>query len=161
MKKYFLVSRKLTTFADKMTEQEILRQKAPHYLLCFIAECPLHETSLHWLCGQESSGDDLVVTSVNPRNPLTGTAGCPHYREKLKVRYAKGMVHFFDQMPRRTDVSIKSRLIGLYSRKTFYEYRNGVRLIPPQMQDRIARICREEGWPNPPQYDSWQDEFLW
>jgi len=48
------------------------------------------------------------------------------------------------------EISIKSRLIGRYARRQYYEYRNGVRLITPQMQQDIARICQEAGWTQPP-----------
>lgn len=144
-----------------MNEQEIFRQKAPHYLLCFIDSCPLHATCLHWLCGQEGPADEHTVSSVNPRHPDYGTDHCPCYREHQVVRHAKGMVHFFDDMPRRMETAVKRRLIGLYSRKVFYEYRNGIRLISPAMQQQIARICQEEGWTEEPRYDGWQDDYLW
>lgn len=144
-----------------MNEQEILRQKAPHYLLCFIDRCPLHATCLHWLCGQEASTTEGVVTSVNPCHPDNATDHCPYYREKKAVRCAKGMVNFYQEMPREKEETIKGSLISIYNRKTYYEYRNGVRLIPPAMQRQIARICRESGWTQEPQYDDWQDDFLW
>jgi len=70
-------------------------------------------------------------------------------------------MHFFDEMPRRMEVSIKQELIGIYTRKGFYEYRRGDRLITPEMQRRIAAVCRSYGWTAAPVYDQWVDEYLW
>ena len=77
------------------------------------------------------------------------------------MRHAKDMMHFFDEMPRRMEVRIKQELIDIYTRKRFYEYRRGDRLITPEMLRRIATVCRANGWTAEPVYDQWVDDYLW
>lgn len=144
-----------------MTEQEILREKAPHYLLCFVNVCPRRDTCLRWLAGRELQSNDYNIRCVNPMHPEVKANQCSLYREKLQVHYAKGMIHFYDEMTRRQEVCIKHRLIANYGRRQYYEYRNGVRLISPEMQQLISRICQENGYTKEPHYDGWQDDFAW
>ena len=146
---------------DMISQEEIFRQKAPHYLLCFIEHCPLHEHCLRWLVGQQADHTVVKVGCVNPLLAQVGTDKCPQYRENVSAPHAKGMVHFYDGMPRQLEISIKSRLIGRYARRQYYEYRNGVRLITPQMQQDIARICQEAGWTQPLRFDDYQDDYVW
>ena len=86
---------------------------------------------------------------------------CEMYRENKSENYARGMMHFFDMMTGKQERAIRRRLICTYSRKTFYEYRNGVRLINPTIQRNIARICQEEGYTDAPHYDGWEEDFAW
>jgi hypothetical protein len=144
-----------------MSQEEIFRQKAPHYLLCYIEHCPLREHCLRWLVGRQANADNISVTSVNPLLAQAGTDQCPQYRENVTAPHAKGMIHFYDGMPRHMEIRIKNRLISRYARRQYYEYRNGVRLITPQMQQDIARICQAEGWTQPLRYDDYQDDYVW
>lgn len=144
-----------------MTTEEKLREKSAHYLPCFVDNCPRHQTCLHWLTGQHTEWTGVNITCVNPMNPDVKAGRCELYRENKKVSYARGMMHFYEEMTGRQEKNIRYRLINLYSRKIYYEYRNGVRLIDPQMQQQIARICREEGYIPEPRYDAWEEDFLW
>ena len=152
-------------FANKnsktMTQEEILREKSEHYLLCYVNECSRHETCLRWLVGQQSKKEAIVTESVNPMNPEVREGKCPMYRENTTASYAIGMMHFFDQMTGQTERSIKNALIHLFSRKRFYEYRNGTRPIPPEVQKTISKVCLANGWTNEPQYDSWAEDYNW
>lgn len=162
---YLEISQEFCIFASSnhttMTKEEIFRKKAPHYLVCFIDQCPLHENCLRWLVGCEAPTDTLMLPSVNPRHPETGTEQCPHYRQEQYVNMARGMMNFYDNMPGRTERAIKHRLISMFSRKTYYDYRKGVRLIPPDIQAQIEQVCQEEGWTGELNYDGWEKEILW
>lgn len=144
-----------------MTTEEILRKKSKHYLHCFNIDCARHNSCLCWLVAQHTEKTDINILSVNPMNPDVKAGNCMMYRENVKVNYARGMVHFYDQMTSKQERAIKKRLIATYSRKPYYEYRNGIRPIGPEMQKNIARICREEGYTAELQYDSWEEDFLW
>lgn len=144
-----------------MTEKEIFSHKAPNYLLCFINECPRRATCLRWLVGQELQSNDYNILSVNPMHPEVKANKCALYREKKHVRYAKGMMHFYDEMTRRQEVGIKHRLIIHYGRRQYYEYRRGERLISPEMQEFIGQVCKEHGYTKEPHYDGWQDDYAW
>ena len=97
-----------------MTEKEIFSHKAPNYLLCFINECPRRASCLRWLVGQELQSNEYNILSVNPMHPEVKANKCALYREKKHVRYAKGMMHFYDEMTRSQEVGIKHRLIVHY-----------------------------------------------
>lgn len=144
-----------------MTEKEIFSHKAPNYLLCFINECPRRATCLRWLVGQELQSNDYNILSVNPMHPEVKANKCALYREKKHVRYAKGMMHFYDEMTRSQEVGIKHRLIVHYGRRQYYEYRRGERLISPEMQEFIGQVCKEHGYTKELRYDGWQDDYAW
>ena len=144
-----------------MTEKEIFSHKAPNYLLCFINECPRRATCLRWLVGQELQSNEYNILSVNPMHPEVKANKCALYREKKHVRYAKGMMHFYDEMTRSQEVGIKHRLIVHYGRRQYYEYRRGERLISPEMQAFIGQVCKEHGYTKEPHYDGWQDDYAW
>ena len=145
-----------------MEKEERLRQQAPHYLLCFINECPNHKTCLHWLTGQYPADTEATTVScVNPHNSKMKAGNCCYYRENKTVTYAVGMMHLLDDIPQVKACIIKSRLIELFSRTRFYQYRNGTRLIPPQDMQEIATICKEEGWTGEIRYDGFEEDYLW
>ena len=144
-----------------MTEKEIFSHKAPNYLLCFINECPRRATCRRWLVGQELQSNDYNILSVNPMHPEVKANKCALYREKKHVRYAKGMMHFYDEMTRSQEIGIKHRLIVHYGRRQYYEYRRGERLISPEMQAFIGQVCKEHGYTKEPHYDGWQDDYAW
>jgi len=144
-----------------MTEKEIFSHKAPNYLLCFINECPRRATCLRWLVGQELQSNEYNILSVNPMHPEVKANKCALYREKKHVRYAKGMMHFYDEMTRSQEIGIKHRLIVHYGRRQYYEYRRGERLISPEMQAFIGQVCKEHGYTKELRYDGWQDDYAW
>ena len=144
-----------------MTEKEVFSHKAPNYLLCFINECPRRASCLRWLVGQELQSNEYNILSVNPMHPEVKANKCALYREKKHVRYAKGMMHFYDEMTRSQEVGIKHRLIVHYGRRQYYEYRRGERLISPEMQAFIGQVCKEHGYTKEPHYDGWQDDYAW
>ena len=144
-----------------MNQEERLRKHSAKYLPCFVDTCPRHENCLHWLTGKYTTDTSINILCVNPVNPNIKANKCELYREAVTGIYARGMMHFFEMMPRQIECNIKGRLIGIYSRKRFYEYRNGVRLISPEQQQQIARICQQEGWTGEMHYDGWEEDFLW
>ncbi len=144
-----------------MNKEESLRAQAAYNIPCFIHECPLHETCLHWLTGQYYGGDTHIVTCVNPNYPTVNSHQCTMYQKDEIVKYAVGMMHIFDTIPYPIARITKKRLINLFSRKRFYEYRNGVRPIPPYEQQQIARVFQEEGWQGEILYDGWKEDYLW
>lgn len=144
-----------------MTEKEVFSHKAPNYLLCFINECPRRATCLRWLVGQELQSNEYNILSVNPMHPEVKANKCALYREKKHVRYAKGMMHFYDEMTRSQEIGIKHRLIVHYGRRQYYEYRRGERLISPEMQAFIGQVCKEHGYTKELRYDGWQDDYAW
>lgn len=160
------VSQKCCIFASKttfiiMNKEESLRAHATQNLPCFIHACPLHASCLHWMTGQYYDNPSHIVTSINPSYPSACTEQCGMYQKDDVVRYAIGTMHLFDAVPYPIARSVKKRLIALFTRKRFYEYRNSTRPIPPHAQEQIARVFHEEGWDGEIRYDDWKEDFLW
>lgn len=86
---------------------------------------------------------------------------CPMFLKDQKVKMGKGMIHLFEDMPRKMGDTVKALLIKEYKRTYFYEYRNGTRLITPSMQEYIANVCKENGWDKPVTYDEYVEDYEW
>ncbi|MBR1558084.1 MAG: hypothetical protein IJ647_10085 [Prevotella sp.] len=87
------------------------------------------------------------ITNVNLRSEGVGTLECPHFRNREKVRMAKGMLHIFNgDMPAKVEPFVRERLIGRHCKTYYYEYRKGSRLIPPDLQEEVRNLFREAGW---------------
>ena len=83
------------------------------------------------------------------------------YRDDQPQHVACGMVRFYDQMPRRTEVAIKSELISRYTRVGYYDMRKGKRSITPDVMKTIEQVCRDHGWQGDIVFDSYGEEPLW
>ena len=143
------------------TQEEAFREKAGHYLKCFIESCPLKEQCLHWLVGQYADTLPFVQTSMNPRNPQIGGEGCVKYRPNVRAIKKKGMTHFYLDMPGRIEKAIRQELIWTFGRSQYFEMRSGKRLISPEDQEIIAHVCRANGWDGPFVYDGDEEDWLW
>ena len=93
-----------------MKEKDIFKEKAKEgYTFCFADKCPLKERCLHYLVGQQMSDDRSTYSCVNPRFQDVGTANCSLFRKAEKVKFAKGMMHIFnDDMPKRVEPCVRT-----------------------------------------------------
>ena len=144
-----------------MEKNELLKQKAEKGQLCLNWMCEQREHCLRWQPQEYAPKDRLLLTSVNPRHRDVAKGRCPLYLADEKVMLAKGMVQFYDEMPRKVEERIKGLLIATYGRTIYYEYRNGKRLIPPKMQAYIREVCQHCGWTKEPQYDGFVEDYAW
>ncbi len=75
---------------------------------------------------------------------------------------AKGMIHIFsDNMPKRLETSLRNQLISRFGRTYYYEYRNGTRLIAPDMQEEIRQMFRQAGWNEDVSFDEYVKDYDW
>ncbi len=146
-----------------MKEQEIFKEKAENgYTVCFAVQCPLKDHCLHYLVGQQMPGTRSSYHCVNPNYQGVATTQCPLFRDSAKVRFAKGMLHIFnDNMPSRVKPFVRRRLSASHCRTYYFEYRNGTRLIPPAVQEEIRSLFREAGWKEEVCFDSYIEDYDW
>jgi hypothetical protein len=71
------------------------------------------------------------------------------------------MMHIFDNIPHAKAVPIKRQLIGQMGRTFFYRLRKGTQPIPPYIEQDIAAAFRQHGCQEPPQYDRYEEGYLW
>ena len=103
-----------------------------------------------------------TYSCVNTRFQDVGTANCSLFRKAEKVKYAKGMMHIFnDDMPKRVEPYVRQSLISKHCHTYYYEYRNGTRLIPPAVQEEIRQYFREAGWNGNVIFDGFIEDYEW
>ena len=151
----------MTNSSTVMIEESILKKKAQRYLLCFLDRCPLHEHCLHWQAGHYAPASKRVINSINPTHRENCTEHCIYYRDDTVKRVARGMVGFFREMPHYKELAIKGDIIDYFSRTRFYRMRKGTLPITPADQEAIAAICQYHGWTAEPQYDAYEEEYVW
>lgn len=146
-----------------MTEQEIYKEKALNgYTVCFAEQCPLKGHCLHYLVGQQLPDTRSTYHCVNPRYQNVGTDHCPLFRHSEKVKFAKGMMHIFNNdMPRKIEPFVRTNLIASHCKTYYYEFRNGTRLIHPAIQEEIRALFRQAGWNHEVHFDSYVEDYDW
>lgn len=104
------------------------------------------------------------LTIINPANTASryATPQCAHFRPATPVRYVKGMQHLFDNVPLAQAGGLR-RDVGhcFTSRRMYYRYRTGEYLLPPRMQEDIARIFRRHGIADGPCFDNYVESYDW
>ena len=93
----------------------------------------------------------------------------PQQEQQLRRQALHYLPCFIDSCPQHetylhwlTGQYASAKTISIkYTRKSFYEYRNGTRLITPDVQKQIADLCRTYGWTGALNYDAWEKDFLW
>ena len=144
-----------------MIDENILKEKAAKYLLCFKDNCPHHVHCLHWQVAQHVSEELPIVTCINPRFSQVATNECPYYRDDTPQRVAKGMIHFYEAIPRKLETAIKADLIARFTRVGYYKMRNGLRPITPDIEQIISDVCRSHGWKEELKFDERGEEVIW
>jgi len=142
-------------------EDDMMREKASGYLVCFIDGCLLHETCMRWVVGCYANQDQVSHVSVNPRNPRMGGEDCPMFREKVRVKVKRGLTRFYHEMPGYMEQAIRRQLIAHFGRKHYFLMRRGDKFIYPADQQAIERICRQQGWTGPLVYDGEDEDWQW
>ena len=143
--------------------KELLIKKAQEgYTVCYVDECSLRNQCLRWQVGPHVPNTHSTYRCVNPHFEGVATTECPMYRTDQKVRFAKGMLHIFtDDMPKRVEPAVRYGIIGLTNRTYYFEYRNGSRLIPPALQEKIRKLFRDNGWTDEVKFDGYVEDYDW
>ena len=140
-------------------EQSLLRERSRHYLLCYNATCSRKDDSLHWLVGQWAFDETLYATVVNPYRKDVVAGICTDFCSNAKVKMARGMLNFYENIPEGKAKAIRSDLIATFNKTLYFKWRNGEKPITPEQQAQIASICRANGWTEPPVYDAYYEEY--
>lgn len=143
------------------TREEIFAAKADSYPVCYSTACPLREHCLHSILAGYVPTDRLFVNSVNLNSPEVQRSDCPLFRRDEPVRMSVGLSPIYYNMPGRIEKAVKRHLIGVYSRKRYYEYHNGTRPLPPEVEAYVRRALHHYGWTEPPTFAGYVEEYLW
>lgn len=143
------------------TREELFREKASTYTVCFSTACPLREHCLRAILTGYLPADNLVTMSINLNHPQTQTDHCPMFRSDTPVRMPYGLQNLYYNMPGRMERSIKSHLISTYNRKRYYQFHNGTRPITPDVERYIRKVLKDNGWTEEPQFSGYVEDLLW
>lgn len=149
----------------------ILQQDIPSgYAHCFAGKdsCPKTSSCLRAIAAKlvtesrETQSQTLNMVNDLYLKQLTDLASCPLYRSCEPLRYAKGMIRLFDELPVKDAASVRQRVIGCFScERYFYHSRKGDRLITPDEQRRIAQVFRATGLGLTPKFDGYEYAVNW
>lgn len=156
-----MTNKKNNQITQELQRAEPFRQKASHYLVCFIENCLLRDDCLRYQVGQHANSEPLALTAVNPLHEGVAAADCPLYRPEHRVVVKFGLKHLYDDMPHRIEKTVRSRLIQLIGFRYYYEMRKGDRPITPDYQQIIADVRRQHGWQGPIVYDGEAEDWDW
>ena len=146
---------------SKPTREEIFREKAKSYIVCYSQNCPIRENCLRNILKDYVPDSLIAVTCINLGNPQTQRSDCPKYRHDEPVRMPVGLSRMYYDMPGRLERAIKNHLINVFSRKRYYEYHGGKRPITPQEEQLIRQTLKDFGWEQEPIFDDYIEEYLW
>ena len=89
-----------------MSREELFREKAGSYTVCYSQECPLREHCLRNILKDYVPERQFVVNSVNLTNPQMQRKGCPHYRNDQLRRMPVGLTRTYAYVGRNSVSSI-------------------------------------------------------
>lgn len=143
-------------------EEELNFSQVPfNYPLCLNRQCPKASTCLRQLAEQSLPGDVEQLMIVNPKRIAAAESNCPYYRSSERVRYAKGFIGILDNLTHSQMRIVVSRLIGHFSRRTYYRIRKGERPLSPLEQKEILNILKNCGVIVSKDFDSYFEEYDW
>lgn len=145
----------------KQMDEQLLREKAKQYLVCYYEPCTCKEHCLRWLAGPYVPETNRVQTCVNVMNKDVRAGHCPFYRPDTPMLMRRGLRHLYDNMPRKVGTAIRMELETRYGHTTYYKYRNGKLPVTTEMQQHIANVCCKHGWTEAPVYDAMTEEYDW
>lgn len=138
------------------------------YTLCLASEseCPLAATCLRSLVyrqEQQSLSENRKLTVVNPLADGLGyaTEQCAAYNSNVKSRFAKGMSRMFNNVPHSEYSAVLDAVKGCFTNRTFFfQSKNGQRLIPVEVQEKIREVFLQHSL-DEPLYDGYVEQFVW
>ena len=129
------------------------------WTLCFLSECPLKENCQRWLAYSYAPDDVRVRSCVMPQALRSGR--CHYYVEPQPVRMASGFRNIFRSVRREDYPSMLGALFNyLGSRRTFYRYRSGEKLLSPEQQSWMKNLFKKYGYKDDAvQFDKFIDTY--
>ena len=86
---------------------------------------------------------------------------CPHYRSAEKVMYARGFVRMMSAMTVKQAHAVKDSIVATFGMNMYYRMRRGGRLITPTEQEEIYRLLENKGVDTRPEFDGYEEGYLW
>lgn len=127
------------------------------YVPCFLEQCPLRDTCLHWLYAQVTPTTETVTWSVTPHALLKQNlrnGRCQHYASAEPVTVCADFTHLYDKVRHKDYRALRREVVNYLDGR--YDYRRyGLAqrpyLVTPDKARDIAAIFARYGY-EAPQY---------
>ncbi|MCH4099760.1 MAG: DUF6078 family protein [Prevotella sp.] len=86
--------------------------------------------------------DDAIDGIVNPYRKDVVAGTCTDFCSNAKVKMARGMLNFYENIPEGKAKAIRKALIQHFTKTKYFKFRNGTYPITPQDRHEIAAKCR-------------------
>lgn len=129
-----------------------------YYTLCLEEQC------LHKADCLRSKVAALVPKEV-PRllivNPMyiIDKEKCPFFQADTTTRFAIGISHLYDKLPRSVYPSIKKKIYNYFGHNGYYRIYHKSTLISPKDQAFIRQVFIKEGIEDEPLFDEYVDRY--
>lgn len=98
-----------------------------------------------------------LLSTPYRKDVVAGT--CTDFCSNVKVKMARGMLNFYENIPEGKAKAIRKALIQNFTKTKYFKFRNGTNPITPADRAEIAAICRSCGWNEPPVFDNYYEEY--
>lgn len=139
------------------------------YACCTVQEgqCPLWEHCLRSKVYREQFNEIMLapaITTVNFQSPKVHalTEQCTYFRSDRPQRFARGMKHIFDAVPKAKYSAVQQAVEFCFGcRRTYFYCKKGEQLITPKEQTAIAAVFLRHGFIEPPRFDAYEECYSW
>ncbi|KXB85286.1 hypothetical protein HMPREF3034_00275 [Prevotella sp. DNF00663] len=142
-------------------------QRPADYVVCMLTEgkCALSASCLR--SKMFAANVDEKQTYMHMLNPyaladgLSGTP-CTYYRSAQKQQLARGMLHIFDNVPRKIYPEVRRAVMDCFSSyRQFYYCRKGEKLISPSAQNAVMEVFKRYRLDTEHLFDAYEEGFDW
>lgn len=136
--------------------------KVPYrFCMCIASNCPRANTCLRNIVLDYVPQNEHNINILNPKLIVENSDSCKYYLDNQKIRYAKGFVRLTKSIKVGQAAIFRSRLIGYFGRRKYYQLRSGEKLLNPQDQLYITKQAIDLGVVLNDYFDAYVDEYNW
>ena len=114
------------------------------FALCIHEQCPLAERCLRRMAWSTIADSEEVFPIISSSYAVPGEE-CRYFRSAERVVYARGFRGMQARMLPGQYEAFSQRLIGYFSRNSYYERRRGKRLCSPKEMAYIREVLADLG----------------
>lgn len=135
------------------------KQVPYNWPLCYLSDCGRKEECLRY---QITSCVPKQVTNHPCVLPTAlEQSQCRYFHAIRKVKAAAGFRRIISELKEKDLYSIRVKMIAyLGCKSTYYNYRNGKKLLTPRQQEYIKKILQQHGYTDEVRFDGYQEIYL-
>ena len=135
------------------------KQVPYNWPLCYLSECGRKEECLRY---QVTSCVPRQVTNYPCVLPTALEQGQCHYFHAIqRVKAAAGFRNIVAELKEKDLYPIRVEMTAyLGCKSTYYNYRNGKKLLTPKQQEHIKKILQRHGYTDEIRFDGYRDIYL-